>query len=125
MLKVLLVFVGGGLGSAARYGVGRLVYPESQDTANFPWGTFIVNVVGCFLIGGLMAYFDTHKHDESQAFFVVGILGGFTTFSSFGFETMKLIRYDHWNLALLNIAGNLVLGLLAVWVSREIVNRFA
>ena len=124
MLNFLLVFIGGGLGAVARFGVGRLCFVETDETAIFPWGTFIVNVVGCLCIGALMAWFDTHKHEGAQNLLVVGILGGFTTFSSFGFETMRLIRYEHWNLAFANLAGNLVLGLLAVGLARWCVMKF-
>jgi len=122
MLNILFVFLGSGLGAVARFGVGRLCYVESEETALFPWATFIVNAVGCLIIGALMAWFDAHKHESAQNFLVVGILGGFTTFSAFGFETIRLIHNDHWNLALLNIAGNVLVGLAAVWVGRTAVN---
>jgi len=116
MLNILLVFAGGGLGAAARYGVGR--WCQTETGAAFPFATLIVNAAGCLLIGSLMAYFEAHKHEAAQVFLVTGILGGFTTFSAFGYETLRLMQGSHWNLALLNIGANLCLGLLAVWLGR-------
>ncbi|MBI3830229.1 MAG: fluoride efflux transporter CrcB [Planctomycetes bacterium] len=120
MLKVILVFVGGGLGSAARYGVSLLLVPKE---GTFPWNTFTVNVVGCFVIGIIAAYLKA-RHSEVEwapLFFVTGILGGFTTFSSFGNETIFLIRYDEWRLACAYASGSICFGLLAVWIGWVIV----
>jgi CrcB protein len=113
-LNILLVALGGALGSILRY----LVNAYAQSIANgFPLGTLLVNVVGCFVIGFLSHLAEERGmfEDPTRALMFVGILGGFTTFSSFGNETLRLFRNDQLFLALTNIGANLILGLLAVW----------
>ncbi len=116
MLKdILLVGVGGLLGSVGRYlcilGVAR-VYP----IATFPYTTLLVNVVGCFIIG-FLGGLGTHKQllaEPGRLFLFTGVLGGFTTFSAFGMETFYLLRTSQWSLAFLNIFLQLVCGIGAV-----------
>jgi len=116
----LLVGIGGGLGAMARYGLGGAV--QRLFGAGFPAGTLVVNVLGCLLVGGFMALVEGGPafRPEARIFVVVGILGGFTTFSAFGFETLQLVGGGRWGLAALNAAGNLVLGLGAVWLGRAV-----
>jgi CrcB protein len=109
-MKLLMIGIGGGLGALARYGVAGLV----QRGAGFPWGTLAVNAIGCFLIG---LVFDRVPADW-RTFAVIGVLGGFTTFSSFGHETVELLRGGQTTLALANIGMNVVLGLGAVLLGR-------
>lgn len=110
MNKLLLVFIGGGIGAATRYGTtllaGRLF------GAGFPWGTLIVNLAGCFLIGVVLALAEKTNLVEpsTRLFFVTGFLGGLTTFSSFALETFVAHRSSSFA-ALANIAANNVLGL--------------
>lgn len=110
-MKLLAIAIGGGLGALARYGLSGLVQGRG---AAFPWGTLAVNAIGCFLIG---AVFERLSAD-ARAFVVVGVLGGFTTFSAFGHETVELLRGGQTTLALLNAAGNVVLGVGAVLLGR-------
>lgn len=117
MIKLLLVGAGGGLGSILRYAMGILsekwVHPHT-----FPLGTLLVNIVGCFLIGLAGGWAD-HRgllNSEARLFLVVGCLGGFTTFSSFGYETLHLFRGPGALTAFLNVALQVVVGLAAVWV---------
>jgi CrcB protein len=85
----LLVFVGGGLGSLARYGVGRWLGPA--QAGSFPWSTFAVNVAGSLLLGALAGWSVQREVGESaRAFLAIGLLGGFTTYSSFNAETLAL-----------------------------------
>ena len=121
MLNIIFVGLGGALGSIARYLVSTWVQTAAKNI-NFPFGTLTVNLVGCFVIGFLAQLAEARGifTSESRAFVFIGILGGFTTFSSFGNETLNLARGgEFWN-ALANIGLNVVIGLLAVWLGRTI-----
>lgn len=124
LLRNLLVFAGAGLGGAARYGVGLLFDPS---TGLFPWSTFLVNLSGCFAIGVLVDLFKSRGvlTPHPRLFLVMGVLGGYTTFSSFGFETDVLLRAGHAGLALAYSLSSVVLGLAAVGVGRAAVRRGA
>lgn len=124
MLRVLLVGLGGGLGAMARYGVSVWAgqWPEGQA---FPMGTLVVNVLGCFAIG-VLAHLGEAKGlltTEARLLLVTGFLGGFTTFSAFGSETLGLARGGASGLALGNIALHLALGLGAVWAGQVLAQR--
>ncbi len=114
--RVLLVGLGGFLGAVARYlggaAIARLLPPT------FPFGTFVVNAVGCLLIGALAVLTDERLvlGTRARLFLLVGVLGGFTTFSSFGYETITLLRQGSQWLAAVNVVGHVVVGLLAVWL---------
>jgi CrcB protein len=112
-MRLLLVLAGGGLGSAARYLTA--VWMARQFGAAFPWGTLAVNVVGSFLIGLLATLADDIGSVGPQArmFLVVGVLGGFTTFSSFSLETLRLVEQHEMGRAALNVAGSLALSFAA------------
>ncbi len=115
-MSYLWVAVGGALGSMGRYAVGRAV-ARFGDGA-FPWSTLIVNVSGSLLIGFLagLAAADGRAvlSSDARAFLLVGVLGGFTTFSSFSLETLDLVRDGHWMGATLNVLASVGLCLLAV-----------
>lgn len=117
MIKLLLIGAGGFIGSVLRYLVSGLAQTLSQSMA-FPSGTLAVNVLGCFCIGFLSHLFAARSFISAdlQAFLVVGILGGFTTFSAFGNETMNLFREGEATLALMNVGAQLLLGLGSVWL---------
>lgn len=119
MGKVLLVGLGGFLGSVARYLVSGYVQDRAGEL--FPFGTLAVNVIGCFVIGGLseLAEARAFLSPEARALVVVGVLGGFTTFSTFGNETVNLLRDGEWMFALLNLLTHAVLAIGAVWVGRS------
>ena len=118
--NILLVGLGGGLGSIARY-IGQrwmlVTYPHS-----FPFGTFGVNIIGCFLIGlfwGLT--FKSFPENESwKLFLMTGLCGGFTTFSAFTLEAIGLIKEQKTGLFLLYIGGSVVAGLLATYIGMKI-----
>lgn len=117
-MNVLLVAIGGAIGSVLRYLAGAMVLKFAPS--DFPYGTLFVNVVGCFVIGllvpGLLPHSPaaTSGHLQMKLLLVTGVLGGFTTFSAFGLETYTLYRGGHVTLAGLNIVLSLVLGLGAV-----------
>ncbi len=114
--KLLLVGVGGGIGSIARYLLATWVQAVTRGNF-FPWGTVAVNVSGCLVIGFLAGLQDPRNLISLNArlFLMIGILGGFTTFSTFGLETFNLLRAGHVPLALANVALQTLAGVLAVW----------
>lgn len=114
MLKLALIFCGGGAGALLRYlvhtGMGR-AFPGA-----FPLGTLLVNGLGCFAIGFLVAYLTgTTWREEYRVALLVGVLGGFTTFSTFAAETLGLLQEGAWPLALANVVASSAIALLAVW----------
>lgn len=116
MFNLLFVGAGGGLGAISRYIISGLVY-RMLGTSAFPYGTLTVNVMGCFLIGfggGLMESRQLFT-PEARLFVFTGMLGGFTTFSTFGYESFNLARDGQMTGVLLNIGLHLLLGLAAVW----------
>lgn len=116
MQNYLLVFAGGGIGAAARYWLSGLVY--QRFGSEFPSGTLLVNVIGCFLIGILMSIFEERfvLYPSLRVFLTIGILGGFTTFSSFSFETMALLRDGELLYASANVLLSIVTCLGATWM---------
>ena len=116
LMNILLVFVGGGLGAAARYILQGAVYRVTG--AGFPYGTLIVNILGCFVIGLLMSSMEERfmAAPSLRVFLTVGILGGFTTFSSFSYESMMLLREGDIIAGGLNIVLSVVICLGATWL---------
>ncbi|MFN8412862.1 MAG: fluoride efflux transporter CrcB [Anaerolineales bacterium] len=121
MTNILLVGIGGFIGSVLRYLVSGAVQ-NSMKRLDFPYGTLAVNLIGCFVIGILAQYGESRGvfSNESRAFIFIGILGGFTTFSSFGNDTINLVRESFVTNAFLNVGANVLLGLFAVWLGRTI-----
>jgi len=114
MRELLLAGAGGFLGAAARYGLGMALKPW---TSSFPWHTLTINILGCFLIGLLTPLVGPQR--PSWFIFVIpGILGGFTTFSAFGYETLKLAEAGRGVLAGVYVVASVGLGLAAVWGAR-------
>jgi len=111
-----LVAIGGALGSTARYLLSTFVHRFVPPT--FPAGTFTVNLLGCLLAGVLVARFEIHALESpaARAFVFVGILGGFTTFSALAADTFALVRANQPLLAMVNSGGQLIVGLVAIWV---------
>lgn len=118
MLAVFWIAVGGAIGSVSRYGLSMLV--DRHVPSAFPWGTMVCNVLGCFIIGWLAQWLVVDRPDwipvPMRQGVMVGVLGGFTTFSTFSLQTLALIRDEgDWSAAMVNIGLSLVLCLLAVW----------
>ncbi|MFH1808151.1 MAG: fluoride efflux transporter CrcB [Pseudomonadota bacterium] len=116
MKTLLLVGLGGSVGAVLRYGTSTLV--QRFASHGFPLGTLFVNLVGCLIIGALMALVQSRAglSTELRLLLVVGLLGSFTTFSTFGHETLTLMQSEQHGLALLNVLASVVVGVLAVWV---------
>lgn len=107
-----LVGLGGALGSVARWGVS-VALPASND-AEVPWATVTVNLLGALLLGALMAATSTSSmHNDMTLFFGTGLLGGFTTMSAFGFETVRLLQADSTSAAAIYASLNLLAPLMA------------
>lgn len=116
MFKLLLIALGGAFGSVMRYLVAGAMQ-QWMAPRLFPVGTLTVNVVGCLCIGFLNTLFDaTLVRPEYRVLLTVGVLGGFTTFSTFGWETLASVNEGDWTRALSNVALNNVIGLAAAWV---------
>lgn len=117
MIKLLMVGMGGFAGSICRYIVSGLSQRLFDDPF-FPYGTLTVNVAGCLLIGLLGGLSET-RHlftPEIRALILIGFLGGFTTFSTFGYEIFTIARDGLFVAALTNLILHLVLGFTAVWL---------
>lgn len=121
MIKaVLIVFFGGGIGSVFRYLTS--VFTERYVQSTFPWATFFVNVVGCLVIGILAGFFTKQQlaDDNLRLLFMTGFCGGFTTFSAFALENVKLFQNGNSLVALLYIALSVIVGVFAVWTGMMI-----
>jgi len=116
MDKVLMVAIGGGIGAAARFLVSG--WAAERFGGSFPYGTLIVNVAGCLIIGVVMGLVTERiiVNPYWRLLLTTGFLGGLTTFSSFGYETLKLAEDGAFGLAAWNILLNVMPGLMATWV---------
>ena len=111
MPVVLAVAIGGALGATARYGSDRLIDPVTA----FPWSTFVVNLVGCFLIGWFSTLF-ADRPEWLQTGIIVGLVGGYTTFSTFAYQALE----NHAGLAVIYVTASVGLGIAAVAAGRAI-----
>jgi len=120
---VFYVFIGGGVGSVFRFWVSSFVQKTTQS--HIPYGTLTVNIVGSFLIGFIIAYIESRSTEFPfwRQLLIIGFLGGFTTFSSFSYDTLSLFRNNEIMAAFLNMAGNLGLCLgasfLGLWIGKQ------
>ncbi len=117
MLRTLLIVGSGGfIGSVMRYLVQQFV--EKGATTTFPWGTFVANVAGSFIIGVVFALAEKGNlmNSELRLFFAVGICGGFTTFSSFAYNNFTMLKEHSFGQLLWNVGGSLFFGILAIYI---------
>ncbi len=121
MTKIILVLLGGAIGTGCRYGLSLLVY-SFVERPTFPYAHLIINVSGSFLIGFLAELFETRLlvSPDVRVAILTGVLGGYTTFSSFSFETYALMRDGEMWRAALNVSASVLLGLLAVWLGMRL-----
>jgi len=121
--RYLVVLAGAGLGGLTRYALGTWVMARSGG--RFPLGTFLINISGSFFIGLLMTRLTErlHPHPNWRLFLVVGVLGGYTTFSSFEYETLQAVRDGARWMGLLYVAGSVLLGYAAVWLGAVLAAR--
>jgi fluoride exporter len=114
-MNYLLVATGGALGAMARYALDGFVLRLASPF--FPSGTFVVNVVGCLIFGVIMGFADQRSGltPTGRLFLLIGLLGGFTTFSTYTFETFQLVRDGQYARGLLNAAGQVIVAYIALW----------
>ncbi len=119
--NLIIVGLGGFLGAIARYKLGGLILHHS-GSIKFPLGTFIVNIAGCLTIGLIGGLIEKHHifGGEMRLLIFTGFLGGFTTFSAFGYETVFLARRGDEIIALINIGATIIGGITAVWFGIKI-----
>ena len=119
MYKLLMVGIGGFVGALLRYGISGWVQNMTRSIA-FPFGTLAVNIIGCYFIGLLTQLVESQAgiNTEMRLLLMVGLMGAFTTYSTFGNETLSLIQDQRYVLSLLNVGLHLVLGLSAVLIGR-------
>ena len=118
MKSILLVTLAGGLGCAVRYKLGALVLHHTIGWS-FPAATFTVNVIGCFVAGLLVGLDENHNFltAELRLLLFTGFLGGFTTFSAFGVETVALLKRGQLDVATLYVFASVAIGVAALWVA--------
>ena len=122
--SIAFVFVGGGLGAVARFLIATLAV-QRFGTA-FPWGTLVINVLGSFLIGIVIALAGVRLvSPDARLFLAVGVLGGFTTFSTFSYDTLTLINDGAVLQASLYAAGSVIAGLLAAFIGVALVRAIS
>ena len=124
MREIALVGSGGFLGAVARYYLSGYVLHLS-GAARFPWGTLAVNTVGCLAMG-IVASLAEHLHllsAEARLLLITGVLGGFTTFSAFAYESYFLAREQLWYASMVNVVLQVVLGVGAVWGGHWLISR--
>jgi CrcB protein len=116
MISYLWIALGGALGSVARFASSQWV--TARWPSEFPWGTLLVNVLGSLIIGMLAAMTESGRwslSNEARQFLMIGVLGGYTTFSSFSLQTLMLLRNGAALMAGLNVFASVALCLLAAW----------
>jgi fluoride exporter len=120
MPVVLAVAAGGSLGALSRYGLDALI--EHHVDSLFPWSTFTINISGCFLNGLVVALVVDALGAPAWVSrgLVIGFLGAYTTYSTFGAETYELTQLSHWGLAIANVAASAVVGVAAVALGRQL-----
>ena len=120
MKTTLLIGVGSFIGGAGRYLISKTI--QTQILSSFPWGTFAVNVAGCFLIGAVMGWsLKSNLTENWQLFLTTGILGGFTTFSAFSLESIRLIQNGNAMIAIFYIALSVLVGLAATFIGFSLI----
>lgn len=124
LINAALVGSGGFIGAMFRYGLSGLVQ-RGVALASFPYGTLAVNMLGCLLIGVVVGLVDSRQlfAPELRLFVLIGVLGGFTTYSTFGYETFALLRDGDFLRALANVGIHVVLGLALVWAGYAMTTR--
>ena len=119
-MTLLLVALGGALGSVLRYKIDGWV--QAGAGGAFPWGILVVNVTGCFVAGLLMTVLleRTSVSDEVRTGLLVGVLGGYTTFSTFSLQSLDLADAGLWGYVVLNVLASVTGALLAVWLGQQL-----
>jgi fluoride exporter len=119
VLKYFVVGIGGFLGAIARYVVA--VYIAGRYGVRFPYGTFVINMSGCFLIGFIVTLLARTTASQYWRYLIpIGFIGAYTTFSTFEYETLRAVQDGQFTIGLLNVALSVVVGFIAVWAGAAI-----
>lgn len=122
MLKLLFVGIGGAFGAVLRYELDALIIKDGFT--GFPWGTLVVNLIGCFIIGIAYKIFEYELlHHHLQSFSVTGFLGALTTFSSYSYATLMLFEHGKVYLAFTNLLLNNILGILFAFIGAKVTSK--
>lgn len=122
LLKIILVAIGGGLGSVCRFLISTAMTKFTLTSrwvgTSFPLATFFINILGCFLVGLISAYFNGHSNlsPNLKLLLIMGFCGGFTTFSTFAFEEVNLFQNGNYTTFFLYIFSSIIIGILAVYL---------
>jgi fluoride exporter len=122
-VRIALLIVFGAVGTLARYGLQGLV--QERTGSSFPFGTLVVNLLGCFLLGGIMEYALAHVTipPEWRIGITTGFFGAFTTFSTFSWETTRMLEDGEWTRASAYVLASVIGGLAAVFLGIRLVER--
>lgn len=123
MNSIFLVGLGGSIGSIARYKLGGLISHITVQKS-FPYSTFVINVLGCLIIGLLAGLAERYNlfSQSTRLFLFTGLLGGFTTFSAFGLDAILLVLRNEWITATLYTSASVILGITAIWLGLKIIS---
>jgi CrcB protein len=114
----IIVFVGGGIGSVLRFGIGKMIPLKGLS---FPWATFISNLLACLIFAiALLAIQKSPKNEWIQSLVLVGICGGFSTFSTFSYENFQLFQSGSYGVLSLNVCVSVMLGFASFWVVKTL-----
>lgn len=121
MINAVLVGVGGFAGVIFRYSLGWIIHRKAPE-ATFPYGTLVVNLIGCLFIGVIAGLIESRNlfSPELRRFALIGLLGGFTTYSTFAYETFSMILNAEYLRAFSNVSIHVVLGIIFVWAGYSI-----
>jgi CrcB protein len=118
MISYLLVFIGGGFGSVARFGIAKLI---AQHDTGFPWATFAANIISCIILGFLLGYqIKSGISNNYKLLLMTGFCGGFSTFSTFSAETFGLLEANQFGMAFLYIGGSILVCLLCIFIGLKL-----
>ena len=120
-INLILVFLGGGIGSVFRYLIGKLLLSNSNS---FPWGTFLANLAGCFLLGFFSNWLIKNYRSEWMIFFTIGVCGGLTTFSTFSNEALIMLKNQNWLLFLKYSISSFTFGLIMIKIGYDSIKFF-
>ncbi|MDG2376507.1 MAG: fluoride efflux transporter CrcB [Woeseiaceae bacterium] len=124
LINAALVGTGGFLGAMFRFGLNQVVQ-KYATLSTFPHGTLVVNMLGCLLIGLAVGFVETRQlvAPEFRLFVIIGLLGGFTTYSTFAFETLVLLRDADYLRAAINVLIHVIVGVILVWAGYALASR--